>query len=103
MSTYGPFIFKGAQHHLAPITARQVLESITACASSAAGPDHWAQSQCKHLSLSAARYLAHMYNCIESGADWPHQMQYARSVFLSKSEDPSMSALNFRILSICSF
>ena len=50
----------------------------------------------------AASKLIWLYRAVELGHPWPSQLCQARSMFLGKGTVPSVSALEYRILTICS-
>ena len=100
---YEPFIHRSSTWHVDSISTEDVLWAFTKCANSAPGPDQWTQAELRFISKRMAQAMARLYNAIEAGLPWPDQVKLARSVFLAKTELPSLSVMDYRILTICSF
>ena len=62
--------------------------------------DGWAPADWALLPLKAFDQLAVLLNVIEEGAPWPEGVLHGKATFLCKTPEPSLEALDYRILLI---
>ena len=91
----------GPQQQLGPIKPKVLRRAFQRAPRTAPGPEGWEAEDLRHMTDLAAHYLARILNKVELGGHWPHQLTWARAVFLAKSAN-SMDIMQQRILTICS-
>eukprot|EP00969_Alexandrium_andersonii_P253395 11199513-Alexandrium_andersonii.AAC.1 len=55
----------------------QVMQTFRSSGRSAPGPDAWRIEDLRHMTISAARRLAALYDMVEMGFPWPQQLSIA--------------------------
>ena len=100
-ASFGEHVFKHEAHILKPITGTQVSIGIAKAPDNSCGLDGVRKGDLASLSPLACEWLANLFNCIEAGAQWPHQTLCGRLEFLAKGGD-DFNPLDFRKLSILS-
>ena len=84
LSSFGEHAVKQDPHTLTPITGAQVSEGIAKAPDNSCGLDGVRKGDLASLSPLGCEWLASLFNCIESGAQWPHQTLCGRLAFLAK-------------------
>ena len=72
-ASFGEHVFKQDPHSLMRITGAQVSAGIAKAPDNSCGPDGVRKGDLASLSPLACEWLASLFNCIEAGAQWPHQ------------------------------
>ena len=102
LTEHGHLFPAAPPHQLPPLSTEALWQALREAPETAAGMDGWRPSELATVSWWAADYLRRMLLAIEGGAPWPAAFGHAKAVFLAKTEDLSLNALDNRILLICS-
>ena len=100
LQTYFHFLFHRATFVLDEVSAQDLLEACQHGPFTAGGMDGWAPDDWSLLSLDVMEEFAYLLRAIEKGAVWPAGCLHGRAVFLSKTGDPSLDPIDYRILLI---
>ncbi len=80
------------------MTGEDLQDSFLQAKETAVGMDQFAPGDFKLLPNMALGHLADLFNIIEKGGRWPHQMETARAAFMAKDEDDPLNPLAYRVL-----
>eukprot|EP00969_Alexandrium_andersonii_P147832 6535900-Alexandrium_andersonii.AAC.1 len=85
-----------------PLNPRVVLNAFRRAGASSAGCDGWLPAEMANVPYPAARMLVHIIRLVEAGHGWPNQVRVAKLVHLSKTQQLSLSELQYRGLLVAS-
>ena len=81
-----------------PLTGEELQMAATNATESAAGGDQWGPGDIKLFSSVAFERIAEMLNAVESGEQWPQEMQHSSAAFMAKDEEDKLNPLAYRVL-----
>ena len=100
---YGDDIYREPEVQLQDITSEELIRFLRRAGNTAAGLDGFWPAEGRLISVSAAAWLARLYNAVERGAAWPRDWGVARAAYLEKEGADGTDPLKFRPLLVLAF